>query len=209
MATTSTASPGTSSATPETEPRPAVPPKLAWLAAEILDVIVEAPRVGSLVLDVPGWTTYWPGQQVDVRLTAEDGYQAQRSYSLAPLMSMLRHRAAAGSTVPALLLYSSRSTEDIIFRDERDRLAAVGDGLRVVHTLTRRQPAGWTAPARRTDLAMLSKLGIPPSERPWIYVCGPTAMVEQATKALISLGHASARIRAERFEATGDEDGTN
>jgi ferredoxin-NADP reductase len=120
-------------------------------------------------------------------------------------MSMLRHRAAVGSTVPAALLFSSRSAEDIIFRDELDRLATAGDDLRVVHTLTRRQPAGWTAPARRVDRAMLAELGIPPAERPWIYVCGPTSMVEQATQALLSLGHAPDRIRAERFGATGDE----
>ncbi|HSE80558.1 MAG TPA: ferredoxin reductase [Gaiellaceae bacterium] len=43
----------------------------------------ETPRVSSLVLDVPGWGGHRPGQHVDVRLTAEDGYQAQRSYSLA------------------------------------------------------------------------------------------------------------------------------
>ena len=40
-------------------------------------------RVKSLVLDVPGWPGHRPGQHVDVRLTAEDGYQAQRSYSIA------------------------------------------------------------------------------------------------------------------------------
>lgn len=45
--------------------------------------MAETPRVGSLVLAVPGWPGHLPGQHVDVRLTAEDGYQAQRSYSIA------------------------------------------------------------------------------------------------------------------------------
>ena len=56
---------------------------LAWLAAEVLDLVPETPRVKSLVLDVPDWPGHRAGQHVDVRLTAEDGYQAQRSYSIA------------------------------------------------------------------------------------------------------------------------------
>jgi ferredoxin-NADP reductase len=56
-------------------------------------------------------------------------------------MSMLRSRAAVKSTIPALLLYSSRTFEDIIYREELDQMAA-RDGLTVVYTLTRRQPPG-------------------------------------------------------------------
>ncbi|HKX75479.1 MAG TPA: ferredoxin reductase [Acidimicrobiia bacterium] len=48
-----------------------------------MEIIEETPRVKSLVFSVPGWTGHLPGQHVDIRLTAEDGYQAQRSYSLA------------------------------------------------------------------------------------------------------------------------------
>jgi ferredoxin-NADP reductase len=48
----------------------------------VLEVITETPRVRSLVLGVPDWTGHLAGQHVDVRLTAEDGYQAQRSYSI-------------------------------------------------------------------------------------------------------------------------------
>jgi ferredoxin-NADP reductase len=57
--------------------------RLTWLLAEVLGEVVETARVKSLVLDVPGWPGHRPGQHVDVRLTAEDGYQAQRSYSIA------------------------------------------------------------------------------------------------------------------------------
>jgi ferredoxin-NADP reductase len=56
---------------------------LRWLLAEVVELVPETPRVTSLVLDVPGWAGHRPGQHVDVRLTAEDGYQAQRSYSIA------------------------------------------------------------------------------------------------------------------------------
>lgn len=54
-----------------------------WLVARVREVIAETPRVKTLKLDVPGWPGHLPGQRVDIRLTAEDGYQAQRSYSIA------------------------------------------------------------------------------------------------------------------------------
>jgi ferredoxin-NADP reductase len=57
--------------------------RLTWTVAEVVGRINETPRVRSLTLDVPGWTGHLPGQHIDVRLTAEDGYQAQRSYSIA------------------------------------------------------------------------------------------------------------------------------
>ena len=59
------------------------PRRLEWMTARIVEIIDETPRVRSLVLDVPGWPGHKAGQHVDVRLTADDGYQAQRSYSIA------------------------------------------------------------------------------------------------------------------------------
>jgi ferredoxin-NADP reductase len=69
----------------EAADRAAVRPttKLAWREAEILEIVEETPWARSLVLGVPDWPGHLPGQHVDVRLTAEDGYQAQRSYSIA------------------------------------------------------------------------------------------------------------------------------
>jgi ferredoxin-NADP reductase len=63
--------------------RAAVRGRLTWLVAEAIELIPETPRVKSIRLRVPGWTSHLPGQHVDLRLTAEDGYQAQRSYSIA------------------------------------------------------------------------------------------------------------------------------
>jgi ferredoxin-NADP reductase len=57
--------------------------RLIWKVAEVVELITETPRVRSLVLTVPGWPGHLPGQHVDLRLTADDGYQAQRSYSIA------------------------------------------------------------------------------------------------------------------------------
>lgn len=222
----------------------------------------------TLVLAVPGWPGHLAGQHVDVRLTADDGYQAERSYSIAsapsandrlaltverlddgevspylagelrigdtlelrgpiggyfvwdiamggplllvaggsgicPLMAMLRLRQSAGGTVPTRLLYSSRSLEDVIYRDELDALAAMGSGLEVIHTLTREQPPGWEGFHRRIDAAMLSAVGWPPTDRPLIFVCGPTPLVESVADALVNLGHEPARIKTERFGPTG------
>jgi len=63
--------------------RAAVRGRLNWLEAEVVELVQEAPRVKTIVFEVPGWIGHLPGQHVDIRLTAEDGYQAQRSYSIA------------------------------------------------------------------------------------------------------------------------------
>jgi ferredoxin-NADP reductase len=57
--------------------------RLNWLQAELADTVPETPRTKTLGFDVPGWPGHRAGQHVDVRLTAEDGYQAERSYSIA------------------------------------------------------------------------------------------------------------------------------
>jgi ferredoxin-NADP reductase len=241
--------------------------RLSWRLADVAEVRRETGRVATLALEVPGWDGHLPGQHLDVRLTAEDGYTAERAYSIAsapdgerlelaverldggevspylteelragdqlelrgpvggyfvwepgrggplllvaggsgvvPLMAMLRHRAATGSRVPARLLYSSRSLDDVIFREELERLAAAGDGLAVTHALTRAQPPGWAGYARRIDAVMLEEVGWRPGERPLAYVCGPTRLVEAVAGQLVALGHDPARVRTERFGPTG------
>jgi ferredoxin-NADP reductase len=57
--------------------------RLTWQVADVIDVVAETPRARTIAFDVPGWRGHRAGQHVDVRLTAEDGYQAQRSYSIA------------------------------------------------------------------------------------------------------------------------------
>ena len=57
--------------------------RLTWQIAEVVDVVAETPSVKTIAFDVPGWPGHRAGQHVDIRLTAEDGYQAERSYSIA------------------------------------------------------------------------------------------------------------------------------
>ena len=59
------------------------PPRLVWRTATISDLRAETAHAKTLVLDVPDWPGHLAGQHVDIRLTAEDGYRAQRSYSIA------------------------------------------------------------------------------------------------------------------------------
>jgi ferredoxin-NADP reductase len=120
-----------------------------------------------------------------------------------PLMAMLRHRKAAGATVPTRLLYSSRTFEDVIYREELESLHAGRSGLEVIHTLTRTQPAGWTGYTRRIDQAMLSEVARPLGRSPQVFICGPTLLVEAAANGLVQAGIKADRIRTERFGPSG------
>ncbi|MFL6268443.1 MAG: oxidoreductase, partial [Actinomycetes bacterium] len=145
---------------------------------------------------VGGYFVWEPGRGGPLLLVAGGS-------GVAPLMAMVRYRAATGREVPARLLYSSRTEEDVIFREELDRLADAGDGLTVTHALTRAQPPGWAGYARRIDAVMLEEVGWRPGERPLIYVCGPTRLVEAVAGDLVALGHDPVRVKTERFGPTG------
>ena len=87
--------------------RAAVQRRLNWLRATVLENRPETARVHRLLFDVPGWPGHLPGQHIDLRLTAEDGYTAQRSYSLAsapedPRLHLLVERLAGGEVSPYL-----------------------------------------------------------------------------------------------------------
>ena len=254
-------------------------PRIVWRVATVANVTDETRDVRTLHLTIPGWAGHLPGQHVDLRLTAEDGYQTQRSYSIAsppeepevaltierlaagevspylteevrvgdrlelrgpvggyfvwtvaqggplllvaggsgivPLMAMLRHRArsveardtATRHAVPVRLLYSSRSWDTVIYRDELSRLSASDPTFELTHTLTRQAPEAWSGRRGRIDRMMLAEVAWPPSERPRIFVCGPTRMVEAVAEALVELGHEPARVKTERFGPTGDGGG--
>lgn len=122
---------------------------------------------------------------------------------IVPLMAMLRHRAATAPRPPTRLLYSSRTHEDIIYADELRDVAARGDGLEVIHTLTRSQPPGWTGYARRIDDQMLTEVRRPLGNAPLVFICGPTPLVEAAANGLVRIGVPAQRIRTERFGPSG------
>jgi ferredoxin-NADP reductase len=247
---------------------PASPAKrLEWQLAPVRDVVVETHRVKSLMLQPANWPGHVPGQHVDIRLTAEDGYQAQRSYSIAsapedellaltvervkdgevspylldelrvgdklelrgpiggyfiwtgvarepvyliaggtgitPLMSILRYRDRLPSRPPALLIYSARSWEDIVYRDELAAMMRRDSSFRLVYALTRQQPKDWTGHPGRIDKSFLSANWFPPAHSPTIYICGPTTFVETAAGLLVELGFDPLSIKTERFGPSG------
>ncbi len=118
-----------------------------------------------------------------------------------PLMAMLRHRQGVGATVPATLLYSSRSADELIYR--RSWMASARRRNAWSQTLTRSQPPGWTGYARRIDRAILSDVVARSAPGAQVFICGPTSMVEAAAEQLVDLGVTAGRIRTERFGATG------
>ena len=122
---------------------------------------------------------------------------------IAPLMAMLRHRARQSAHVPAALLYSARSVEDVIYLNELDVIARGDPDLRVVGALTRRRPEGWMGYRRRIDKQIVAEASFPADRAPRIYVCGPTPFVEDISSFLVELGHDASMIKTERFGPTG------
>jgi ferredoxin-NADP reductase len=117
-----------------------------------------------------------------------------------PLMSMIRHRAAQSSTVPALLLFSAKSWDDVIFRDELLALDAANNGFNLVLALTRdgiRRPGDYS---RRVDAAMIRDVLARAASHPrYVFVCGSNPFVESASQGLIDAGVAAGLIRTERY----------
>jgi ferredoxin-NADP reductase len=90
------------------EAAPAPARRLAWQRASVREIVVETPRVKTVMLHVPGWRGHRAGQHVDIRLTGEDGYQAQRSYSIGSppedgLLALTVERVENGEVSPYLV----------------------------------------------------------------------------------------------------------
>jgi len=240
------------------------PKPTAWQAATVVALRDETPRVRTIELAPSTWPGHLPGQHAEVRLTAADGYRAERSYSIAsppeaagleltverledgevspfltdqlrphdtielrgpiggyfvwtaararnplllvaggtgvvPLMCILRHRRLSGSLVPAALLYSCRTREDVIYRSELSDIARGDPRFTLRIALTRDSAPGWSGPVGRIDLpavrAQLERLGGVADS----FVCGSTGFVEAASALLLEAGQPAEAIRTERF----------
>jgi ferredoxin-NADP reductase len=117
-----------------------------------------------------------------------------------PLMSMIRHRAAKSSNVPVSLLVSSRTWDEVIFRDELLRLSHGDPGFQFVVTTTRGSRVRPVDYDRRVDARMLSEvLSNMPGRPASVYVCGSDAFVEAASQGLIESAVSADVIRTERY----------
>lgn len=242
---------------------------IEWQIATVKSIQQETSRVKTFTLALPNWIQHKAGQHYDIKLTAPDGYQAQRSYSIAsepertgeidltveriedgevstymhdvllegdqieargpiggyfvweasfgaplllvaggsgivPLMSVIRHWIATGSSIPVRLLYSSRMPEDVIYAQGLSGLQNSSNELAVFYTFTRQAPPGWSGYSRRIDARMLREVTSPLGTIAQAYVCGPTSMVEVVANGLLQARLSPSQIRTERFGPTGN-----
>jgi ferredoxin-NADP reductase len=244
-------------------------PVTEWQVATVASVHVETPRVKLFRLELSPGTKFRAGQYFDVRLTAPDGYQAQRSYSvssspsdpseielaielisdgeissyfhefvepgdqielrgpigghftvsqnfsqpllliaggtgLAPMMSMLRQRQTVEASAPTVLMFSTRTKADVLFREELELLAVNDPNFHLVITLTREtskiDPDETHIERRRIYRSMIDeaieRLGHHPARA---YVCGGSGFVETIGNHLLDIGLDHDDIRTERF----------
>jgi ferredoxin-NADP reductase len=244
--------------------------KVTWQLATVKAIKQETPHAKSFTLSLPSWTPHLAGQHYDLRLTAEGGYQAERSYSIAsppeqtgeveltveiiadgevsgylhegvavgdemevrgpiggyfvwrgeasapplllvgggsgvvPLMAMLRHRQRLALRTPAVLLFSVRTPEEVIYQAELEALAKTDNSFTLLLAYTRQAQPGWAGYQRRIDAPMLaevvSQFG---GATPQAFVCGPTGMVEAVANGLQTAGLPPELILTERFGPTG------
>ena len=243
---------------------------MTWAPAVVTAVRQETPRARTLVLDVTDWPGHIAGQHVDVRLTAEDGYTAVRSYSIAssafsgrleitvdklndgevspylvdtvvpgdrveirgpaggwfvwkpnpgspdrpvqligggsgivPLMAMIRSHGDGSSTVPFRLLYSVRSPELALYRDELVQRNADDAALEISWAYSRATPHDWPRSPARLDEAAVARSVFAPSVGAAVFVCGSTPFVESVANWLVDAGHPAEDIKTERYGGTG------
>jgi ferredoxin-NADP reductase len=244
--------------------------KVTWQLGTVVSIVPETPHVKTFTLRLPNWTPHLAGQHYDLRLTADGGYQAERSYSIAsppeqtgeivltvelvdegevsgylfegvavgdelelrgpiggyfvwrgeptspplllvgggsgvvPLMAMLRHRKHLGLRTPAVLLFSVRTPEEVIYKAELEAMAQADASFTLLLDYTRQAPPGWAGYQRRIDAPMLAEVVARFGDtKPQAFVCGPTGLVENVANGLQAAGLAPEMILTERFGPTG------
>ena len=244
----------------------AAPERLEWQEATVESVAVQTPEVKSFFLRPPQWRGFMAGQHVDVRLTAPDGYQAERSYSIGsapetsavelvierlengevspffhevvvagdtiemrgpigghftwgkrdggpllllgggsgvvPLMSMIRHRRIVAPETRAILGYSARHWNEVIFREELLAGAGGDSNFSLVLTLTREAAPMPGVHGGRVDMTLMEKALAMFGEATMprhTFICGSSAFVDVASRLLLEAGMPFGTIKTERY----------
>lgn len=244
--------------------RVSLKPRL-WQPAGVERITQECGRVKTFTLKPREPFEFVAGQHAEVRLTAPDGYRAQRSYSISsapeatgtfdltierlddgevspffhevvqvgdeievrgplgghfvwtvadggplllvgggsgvcPLMSMIRHRVMQKSDVPVALLFSARTWDELLFREELLGLFEARVGFELIVAVTRQKPARADFFGRRIDQEIVNEaLGRLPGPPAYVFVCGGNPFVETATSGLMAAGIDPGIIRTERY----------
>ena len=136
---------------------------------------------------IGGWFVWRHEQTEPVQLVAGGS-------GIVPVMAMLRTHRRNENATDMRLLYSTRTPQTVIYRDDLD-------GADVLYT--RSAPADTVRPAHRLDTADVLTYALPAAESPTCYICGPTGFVEAAADLFLSAGHPARLIRTERFGGGG------
>lgn len=238
-----------------------------WRVADVVSGVPETETARTIGLRVDGLMGSLAGQHIDVRLTAEDGYSAVRSYSVAsagldetieitvdelvdgevspylvrdlavgdqleirgpvggwfvwhptnphpvqliaggsglvPLMSMIRAHEASENPSEFRLLYSLKSPESGLYREELLKLARESTKLTVHYAFTRKTPPDWPVPPKRLTADILLEHVLPAEATPDTFICGQTVFVETVAEWLVQAGYPASSIKTERFGGTG------
>lgn len=240
-------------------------PAPRWQSAIVRHILCRTTTIKSFFLELQHPFAFTAGQHVDVRLTAPDGYEALRSYSIAstpsapgqielaierlqdgevspffhdvvsigdrvelrgpiggyfiwsppnggplllvgggsgvvPMMAMLRHRKAWKSNVPAALILSARTWEDVLFRDELLEFARNDNAFELFLTVTREAPRRGVRYGRRVDATMMADvLARLPSAPAYTFICGANPFVDTVADCAISAHVSEASIHTERY----------
>ncbi|MGA0598687.1 FAD-binding oxidoreductase [Enterovirga sp. CN4-39] len=243
----------------------AEPIHIPWQSAVIDRIAARTEGVKSFFLRPHDWRPFQAGQHLDIRLSAPDGYEAQRSYSVAsapglvglyellverigdgevspflhdvaqvgdaievrgpfgghfvwepgvggplllvgggsgvaPLLSILRHRAAQAPEVPAVLVQAARTWDGVICREELLARDAAEAGFDLFLALSMDAPRRPQDTGRRIDASLLETALTRLGARPHLtFVCGSNPFVEAAAGYLLDLGVGAEIIRTERF----------
>jgi len=110
-------------------------------------------------------------------------------------MAVIRRRVELGSVVPTRLLYSARSYEDVVYREELERLTSADESFEAIYTLTRARPHGWAGYRRRIDMKMIGEIAWRAEQNPLALVCGPKPLVRTVALGLAELGYDPTRIK--------------
>jgi ferredoxin-NADP reductase len=235
-----------------------------WQVATLIESKMVAEDVKSLTFSLQNWIPHKSGQHYDIRLTSEDGYVAERSYSIAsapeklgviefgiqllqdgevspylfslqpgeqvevrgpiggyfnwehtdpkplvliaggsgavPLMSMLLHYQNHGKQQQVVFIISAKSYGHMLYKDELAKIAGQETSVKIVYTLTREVPDGWSGHTGRIDKILLQQYLSQYIHQPVnIYLCGATSFVEDIGNLLLGIGFEPEVIKTERF----------
>jgi ferredoxin-NADP reductase len=119
---------------------------------------------------------------------------------ITPFMCAMRYATEKRLGNKMMLIYSTRTPEEIPFRKELFALPEKNKNIRIVVTVTRPETSKekWAGPTGRIDIALLQK-HLKDMKKPVYYLCGPPAMVEATKQLLTSAGVKEGKIKAERW----------